>query len=142
MAQWGRAYMDATVANARALGAALVGAGVPVIEVAGRFTDSHTLLLRVAEFGSRELIAERLEQAGVITTHALLPSACGSEGIRIGTQEVTRVGADASFMARAGVLVAAAIRNLREAASIRADVEALVSSLGPVRYTWPAADAG
>ncbi|MEX1172632.1 MAG: serine hydroxymethyltransferase [Chloroflexota bacterium] len=141
MSEWGGAYMDAIVANARALGVALDAAGVPVVEVAGRATDSHTLLIRVAEFGPRELIAARLEEAGIITTHALLPDAYGIEGIRIGTQEVTRIGADSAVMARVGVLIADAIRRTREPAVIRGEVAALVASLGPVRYTWPAADA-
>lgn len=137
MTVWGEAYADAVVANARAVGRAIAAGGVPVVEVDGRPTDSHTILLRVAEFGTGEAIAAGLEAAGIITTHALLPDSLGREGIRIGTQEVTHRGASESTMEKAGALVAEAVRGDRSAADIAIDVRRLVGALQSVRYTWP-----
>jgi len=138
MATWGGDYMDAVVANARALGEALAAEGIPVIEVDGRATNSHTVLAKMADFGSGEAIARRLEEAGIILTHATLPDEHGREGLRLGTQEVTRTGATGATMAEVARLIADVVLARRESAAVVADVAALAATLGPVRYTWPA----
>ena len=137
MREWGPAYMDQTVANARALGRALVDEGVPVIEADDRPTDSHTILVKVAEFGTGAEIALRLEAAGIITTHATLPDEHGREGLRLGTQEVTRRGADEATMPQIARLIADIVLGRHDPAGVAAEVSALAGGLGPVRYTWP-----
>ncbi len=137
MATWGAAYMDQVVANARALGRGLTNLGIPVIEVDGRPTDSHTLLVKLAGIAPGESTALRLEEAGIITTHATLPDEHGREGLRLGTQEVTRLGATEATMAAAAGLIADVILRRREPAQVAADVAALAATLGPVGYTWP-----
>ena len=120
MREWGPAYMDQTVVNARALGRALVDEGVPVIEADGRPTDSHTLLVKVAEFGGGAEIALRLEGAGIITTHATLPDEHGREGLRLGTQEVTRRGADEATMPQIARLIADIVLRRHDPAGVAA----------------------
>ena len=142
MATWGGAYMDQVVANARALGRALAAEGVPVVEVDGRPTDSHTVLVKVAHFDTGEQIALRLEEAGIITTHATLPEVHGREGLRLGSQEVTRVGATEATMVAAAGLIADVVRQRRDPASIAPAVASLVGTLGPVQSTWMAEGGG
>jgi glycine hydroxymethyltransferase len=138
MTEWGAAYMDAVVANARALGRALGDEGIPVIEAGGRPTDSHTILAKVAEFGPGEQLALRLEAAGIITTHATLPDEHGGQGLRLGTQEVTRTGATEATMAAVAGLIADVAWGRGNPATIASAVGELVETLGPVRWTWPA----
>jgi glycine hydroxymethyltransferase len=137
MRAWGAAYADRIVANGQALGEALNAQGVPTVQVDGRHTASHTLLLRVARFGSADECATRLERCGIITTAASLPDALGGHGVRIGTQEVTRLGAGPDVMAEIAGLIAASLAAARTPDAIAAEVTALALGLGPVRFTWP-----
>jgi glycine hydroxymethyltransferase len=127
--------MDAVRTNAQALGEALVQRGVPCVSVDGRFSESHCLLARVAAFGAGAEVASRLEEAGMITTSALLPAALGSEGIRIGVQEITRRGADQATMAQIARLFADAVTGGRPLSEIASDAGALAASLGSIRFS-------
>jgi glycine hydroxymethyltransferase len=136
MQRWGGAYADQVVANAQALGAALEAEGVPCVCVDGRYSRSHTLLACVERFGSGAAIAERLEGAGIITTAAHLPEYWGGEGIRIGVQEITRLGAVEKDMALLARWVAQAVAGSRDLAAIAEETAAFAAALGPVRFTW------
>jgi glycine hydroxymethyltransferase len=136
MERWGEEYCDAIVANSNALGAASEAEGLRVVSVDGSFSESHTLLLAVEPLGAQEA-ADRLERVGIITTHATLPEVWGTEGIRVGTQEVTRRGATEETMARIARLVADALGERRSEAFVADDVAALVATFGPLGFTWP-----
>jgi glycine hydroxymethyltransferase len=138
MIAWGGAYADQVIANTQALGAALSAAGIPCVSAEGLYSRSHTILLRVAEFGSAEMIARRLEDASIITTAVTLPEDLGSGGIRIGMQEMTRRGLTHSELPRVGQMIADAIHETRPADTIAAEVAVMVGSLGPLRFAWPA----
>ncbi len=140
---FGQAYADQVIANSQTLGSALVAAGVPCVADGGdgpdgpRYSASHTLLLRVGELGGGEAAAERLEQAGIITTSGILPDSLGGHGVRVGTQEMTRRGMGPSEMVTAAGLVAAAVRAERPSDEIARDVAELVGPFRSVEYTWP-----
>lgn len=108
----GRAYAEVCIANAQALGAAMVKEGLPVHSVAGRgHTESHHLALHAAPFGGGQAASKRLAKANLLLCGIGLPVAPVEgdlNGIRIGTQEVTRWGLTpgdmpivARFLARA-----------------------------------------
>jgi len=134
MATWGEAYAEAIVANARALARALVARGVPVVEAGGRPTDSHTILLRVSAFGTGDAVSARLETAGIMSTGAFLPESLGREGIRMGSQEVTRLGATPQTMEWAAELIAAVVTGSRQPEEVHPDVAELAGTLGPIRF--------
>jgi len=136
MQQWGGAYMDQVTANAQALGGALEAQGVPCVRVEGRYSCSHTILACVVQFGSGADLAVRLEQAGLITTAAHLPEFWGTEGIRIGVQEITRLGATEEDMSLVACWIADALRGTRAPGAIAQDTAGYAAQLGPVRYTW------
>jgi glycine hydroxymethyltransferase len=136
MARWGAQYADTTVANARALAKALGAVGVRTVASAYGSTLSHTLLIEVIGFGTAESMTKRLEECNVITTHVALPDAFGGEGIRIGTQEVTRMGAEPALMPALAQVIADALRGARTEA-VKTRAIRLASSLGPIRFTWP-----
>lgn len=135
MQAFGASYMDAVRVNSQALGEALAGEGVPCVSVDGRYSESHCVLARVASFGAAEEAAVRLEESGIITTSALLPTAQGTEGIRMGVQEMTRLGADSTTMTRVAHLFADAVGSRRASEAIASDVASLMESLGPIRFS-------
>jgi glycine hydroxymethyltransferase len=143
MQEFGRAYADQVIANSQALGVALAAAGIPCVTDGSTppdgplYSASHTLLLRVAEFGTAEAVAEKLEAAGIITTGGVLPESLGGQGIRVGTQEMTRRGLVESDMTRLAGFLAAALRSERQGVDIASDVADFVGNLGALRFTWP-----
>jgi len=90
----------------------------------------------VAEFGSGEVFARRLEEAGIIVTHATLPDAHGREGLRLGSQEVTRMGATEATMVEVAGVIADVVLARRDPATIAAAAASLAATFGPVGYTW------
>ena len=136
MQQWGAAYADQIIANAQALGAALEAEGVPCVKVDERYSQSHTILACVSRFGKSAEVAQRLEDANIITTAAHLPELWGVEGIRIGVQEITRLGATEAEMPCIARWVAQALTGSAEAASIAGEIREFTISLGPIRFTW------
>ena len=88
----GEAQADAIVANAKALGQALVERGVPMLGADLGFTESHTLILIVDKYGEGGALATHLEACHIIAGAAGLSPEVGTSGVRIGVQEVTRWG--------------------------------------------------
>lgn len=94
--EFGEAYAALCIANARALGAALEAESVAVHGVPGRgHTESHHLALRAAPYGGGQTASKHLAKANVLLCGIglpLPPVEGDLNGIRIGTQEVTRWG--------------------------------------------------
>ena len=88
----GPEHAGAVVANAKALGRALQDRGVPLVGAHLDFTETHMLLLIVDEFGEMQELADRLEECGIIGGTANPPAELGSNGMRLGVQELTRLG--------------------------------------------------
>lgn len=125
MIQHGAAYARQIVANAQALGHALAEHGLPPLSVDGVYSTSHTLLIPTNGDGAA---AEKLEESGVICGGFKLPDAVGGKGLRIGTQEVTRMGAIEADMPRIAELMAAAYRT-DSPREVTREVAAFVSTL-------------
>jgi glycine/serine hydroxymethyltransferase len=89
-------YQIQVVKNARAFARSLNDRGIAVEgDAAEQFTETHQVVIRVAQYGLGEDIARRLEENNIITNYQALPddeSFVGSSGIRMGTQEMTRFG--------------------------------------------------
>ena len=107
--KYGEAYVKQVIKNAKALGQALYERGFQVVCPDKGFTKSHTLLVDISNFqGSIGLgadVEQRLEQAHIVANRNLLPwdiiekrNYLNPGGIRIGTQEITRLGMKESEM--------------------------------------------
>ena len=136
MQMWGGAYAEAIVANAQALGAALEASGVPCVCVDGQYSRSHTLLACVSRIGKGAEIAVRLEDSGIITTAAHLPDTWGVEGLRLGVQEITRLGAQPGQMELVAHWIAQAARRERAVEEIASETAAFAMGLAPACFTW------
>jgi glycine hydroxymethyltransferase len=106
----GRAYAAMCIENAKALGAALAAEGLPVQRVEGRgHTESHHLAISAAPFGGGQRASKHLARANLLLCGIglpLPPVAGDLNGIRIGTQEVTRWGLEPKDMPAIARLIA------------------------------------
>jgi glycine hydroxymethyltransferase len=136
MHTYGFAYANQCIANAQSLAAALSDEGVAVFEVPGRantpelggarpFTVSQHVALHGAPYGGGNKASYTAEASNILFSSIGLPLPAvdgEANGIRLGTQEVTRWGMTEADMPRVAVLVADALLNRRPAEQIRADV--------------------
>jgi glycine hydroxymethyltransferase len=137
MEMFGPAYMDQISANAQALGTALQTEGIPCVQVNGCFSQSHTVLVKTGEIGPGAEIAKRLEAADIICTASTLPVEQGTQGLRLGVQEITRLGARLPEIQLAAQLIAKAILQESDPQKLGNQVHEFMSGLGPIGYTWP-----
>ena len=107
--KYGEAYVKQVIRNAQALGQALYERGFQVVCPDKGFTESHTLLVDISNFqdtiGLGADVEQRLEKAHIVANRNLLPwdilekrNYLNPGGIRIGTQEITRLGMKESEM--------------------------------------------
>lgn len=94
---FGESYADQVIKNAKALGKALYGQGFDVQAADFGFTESHQLAVDVSKLGGGDEVARILKDNGIITNMNLLPfepleKVQNPVGIRLGVQEMTRVG--------------------------------------------------
>ena len=136
--EFGRAYAEQVVRNARALGGALHERGVPVLCPHLGFTRSHTIAADVSGFGGGAKVAEALERAHIVANKNLLPadeSAVNPSGVRFGAQELTRLGMREGEMAEVAGLIARVVRG-EDPEQVASDVRALRAGFQTVQYCF------
>jgi glycine hydroxymethyltransferase len=95
--QFGSDYAKQIIKNAKSLGQALHERGFNVQCEHLGFTESHTLSVDVRNLGGGGPLVDDLEKANIITNKNLMPwdhvdDALNPSGIRLGSQELTRLG--------------------------------------------------
>ena len=94
----GKTYAKQIVLNSRKMGATLNSKGFTIVGKENGYSDTHQVLIELKENGIRAPEAGRiLADANILTSPQLLPSeppenVRDPRGIRIGTQELTRLG--------------------------------------------------
>jgi len=139
--EFGRTYADQVVRNARALGQALYERGVHVVCEHLGFTRSHALAVDVTEHGGGADVAVRLERANIIANKNLMPddtSPVRPSGIRLGSQELTRLGMRESHMAEVAELVARVVVTKEDPAGVARDVASLRRGFQTIQYCFRA----
>ena len=139
--EFGRTYADQVVRNARALGQALYERGVHVVCEHLGFTRSHALAVDVTEHGGGADVALRLERANIIANKNLMPddtSPVRPSGIRLGSQELTRLGMRESNMAEVAELVARVVVTKEDPAGVARDVASLRRGFQTIQYCYRA----
>jgi glycine hydroxymethyltransferase len=101
--EFGKAYATQIIKNAKALAQALVANGLKVFGEARGYTESHQCLVQVGKVGEGKgkWAAEQLEKANIVTNMNLVPGdtkALSPSGLRLGTQELTRIGMKEAHM--------------------------------------------
>jgi glycine hydroxymethyltransferase len=123
--EFGAAYADQTIRNAKALGQALHERGMDVLCEKCGFTESHTLVMDVEQYHGGAKVAKSLEKANVILNKNLLPwdsDPVKPSGVRIGSQEVTRLGMKENQMSEIAELMARVVVKEEDPETVKHDV--------------------
>ena len=139
--EFGAAYAKDIVANARAFAEALAAEGFDVLAESRGYTASHQVLTRHGDLdsGAGAKAAALLEEAGIITNMNMLPGdtkAMSPSGLRLGVQELTRVGFTADEMSDVASLYARVLLRGEDPRSVKADVHELKSTHQIIRYCF------
>ena len=106
----GPAHADAIITNAKAFGRALHERGVPMLGSHLDYTETHMVVPIVDEFGEMRDLADRLEECNIIGGTYGLPKEVGNNGMRLGVQELTRLGMQESDAAEIADCVVDALK--------------------------------
>ena len=101
------------------------------------FTESHTIAVNVASHGGGNQASIDLESANIITNKNMLPgdtSAIKPSGIRLGVQELTRVGMRESEMKEIAGLIHRVVVKKENPEHVKHDVKALKRNFTKVRF--------
>jgi glycine hydroxymethyltransferase len=141
MARFGHDYASQVVSNAKRLAKALDESGFRVLGKEKGYTESHQVALDVQPYGGGAPVSLALAQADIITNKNLLPgenprNSRTPAGIRLGVQELTRLGMNEAEMERIAELFTQVVINRENPESVRHAVHALRSEFTEVRYTF------
>ena len=139
--EYGEAYARDTVSNAQAFAEALASEGFDVLAESRGYTASHQVLTRHGDLdsGAGARAAQRLEEAGIITNMNMLPGdtkALSPSGLRLGVQELTRVGFTIDDMKDVARFYARVLLNEEDTKRVRQDVQALKAERQIIRYCF------
>ena len=105
------------------------------------YTASHQVLTRHGEIdsGAGARAAQLLEDAGIVTNMNMLPGdtkAMTPSGLRLGVQELTRVGMGVNEMAEVARLFAKVILEEKDPSAVKMEVIELKSNFQTIRYCF------
>ena len=139
--EYGAAYAKDIVQNSRALAESLAAEGFDVLAESRNYTASHQVLTRHGDTdsGAGAKAAKTLEDVGIITNMNMLPGdtkALTPSGLRLGVQELTRVGMGKNEMAEVAKLFARALIDNEDLKRVKQDVTTLKSNFQTIRYCF------
>jgi len=139
--EFGKAYAKQIIRNSQALGQALYDLGMDVLCPDLGFTKSHTIAVNVSKRGGGDQVAKDLEAANIITNKNMLPgdeSSIRPSGIRIGTQEMTRLGMKEGEMKDVAKLIHRVAVNKETPSKVKEDVRAFKKGFTKVQFCYAA----
>jgi glycine hydroxymethyltransferase len=137
--EFGQDYAAQIIRNAKALGQALHEHGMDVLCEHLGFTESHTIVVDVEEFQGGAKVAKDLESANIILNKNLLPwdsNPVKPCGIRIGSQELTRIGMKENEMREVAELIARVVVKGEPPETVKASVVELKRQYTKVHYCF------
>ena len=139
--EYGKDLSKNTVANAQAFASALAAEGFDVLAESRGYTASHQVLTRHGELdsGAGAKAADLLEQAGIITNMNMLPGdtkAMSPSGLRLGVQELTRVGMGTDEMQDVARFYSRVLLENEDPSSVKNDVRDFKSNYQVIRYCF------
>lgn len=141
MKKFGKAYARQIVKNAQALGAYMDEMGFSVLCKGLGYTQSHQIAVDVSKNGGGSKWAMKLEQANIITNKNLFPwdhvnGTDNPSGLRLGTQELTRIGMKEREMKEVAKLFKRVIIDREQPEKVKKDVIHLKSQYQTVQYCF------
>ncbi len=144
--EFGKDYARQVVKNAKTLAEELYNLGYKVLGEKRGFTETHQVAVDVRDFGGGEKVAKTLENAGVVLNKNLLPwdsieNTNNPSGIRIGVQEVTRIGMGEEEMKIIAEIMDAAIKEKKPAEELRKEAKELKERFKVIKYSFDESEA-
>ncbi len=141
MMEYGRDYANAIVSNARRLAEELASRGFKVLGEHLGYTRSHQVLIDVRSQGGGAKAAKLLEEAGIILNKNLLPwdppsAVQDPSGLRIGVQEVTRIGMKGGEMEVIAELIHKVLIKREDPKKVRREVEEFRKEYRRIHYCF------
>jgi glycine hydroxymethyltransferase len=136
--EFGEQYAVDTIKNAKTLAAELDRHGFDVQGKEFGFTETHQVAVNVREFGGGEKVSKTLEINDIILNMNMLPheplkNHDRPDGIRIGVQEMTRVGMGEPEMGRIAELIKECIIDKK---AVKEEVSRFRSEYQEVHYSY------
>jgi glycine hydroxymethyltransferase len=144
MLQFGEAYASQIIVNAQVLAQSLYEEGFDVLCEHKGFTESHQIAINVLKDGGGSEVARKLERVNIITNKNMLPSDKDPEepaGIRLGVQELTRIGMKESEMREIASLMGRVILANADESKVKEEVIELRKGFQHVQYCFDGKDA-
>ena len=143
--KFGKEYVKQVIKNAKALGQALYERDFKVVCPDKGFTESHTLLVDITNFqdtiGLGADVEQRLEQAHIVANRNLLPwdilekrNYLNPGGIRIGTQEITRLGMKEADMVTIANFFKSVLVDQKESMKVAEEIKEFRSEFQKIHY--------
>ncbi len=141
MLDFGEAYAQKTIENAKTLAEELYALGMDVLAEKNGFTESHTLVADVRKLGGGKEVAEKLERCNIILNKNLIPvdhnkKSQEPSGIRIGAQEITRVGFGKNDAKELAEIMMKILKNDISEEKGKEKVKSLKSGFNEVKYCY------
>jgi glycine hydroxymethyltransferase len=141
MKEYGKAYAAQIVKNAQALAQYMDEEGFNVLCKDLGYTKSHQVAVDVSKIGGGDTVAKNMERANIIANKNLFPwdNVNGTDnpsGIRLGTQELTRIGMKEREMKEVAHLIARVAIKRDEPEKVKKDVVHLKSQYQTVHYCF------
>ncbi len=135
---FGKAYAEQTIKNAKVLAKSLKHHGFNVLGEEFDYTESHQVAVDVKEFGGGKMVASLLKENDIILNMNILPheplrNVTNPDGIRIGVQEMTRVGMKEDEMERIAALMKECLVDGKE---VRGEVNKFRQEYTEVKYSF------
>ncbi|MEM4190066.1 MAG: serine hydroxymethyltransferase, partial [Candidatus Caldarchaeum sp.] len=136
-------YAAQIIRNSKVLAESLYERGIDVLYENKGFTESHTILADVSKYMDGRMAEEKLENSGIILNRNLIPKDYKLKtdyrrpsGIRMGTQEVTRLGMGESEMKQIAEFIVDVIVNGKNPEEVRREVAEFRKMYRRVRYCF------
>lgn len=142
MNKFGKNYSGQIIKNARTLAQKLSEMGFKVLAEEEGFTQSHQVIVDVKNLEGGKLVAEKLEKANIIVNKMALPhdkdeaATKNPSGIRIGVQELTRIGMKEKEMGKIARLMKELILDKNSPATIKKRVIEFRKSFQEIKYCF------
>ena len=139
--EFGEDYAKQIIRNSKILAGELSENGIKVLGESRGFTESHTLVADVRKQGGGRKVAEYLEKCGIVLNKNLLPwddskRSQDPSGIRIGTQEITRIGFKENDVRDLASIMVNAINNFPDPEKIQMEVKELKSRFTEIKFCF------
>ena len=141
-----RDYAAQIIRNAKILGEALLEQGIDVLYESRGFTESHTIVADVSKYMDGRTAEEKLEESGIILNRNLIPKDYRLKtdhrkpsGIRMGSQEVTRLGMGESEMRQIAEFIADVVVRGKEPSKVAEEVAEFRKNYRKVHYCFGSA---